>query len=275
MGIFVCSVCGYNNKPIDIILVRRIMHRLYNYTDSVARANNKENRWGDKLLHNKHGLSCNEDVSANTYDTDNNAMHDDSYDDGYGKQDMLNHGKCIDSTHHSTQAHHMYGSTINSIIDTDNDDNGSASTVDMHYDGTKYKSYSECGENTAIPIDRKHASINNTVDGDTKRWYINYIHPLWYINNGDRLYSYNTLRISLHIVDNDICNLLVRYDWTQCETVCIVNWHTTLISLYSNASLSDSKMAYDTCGATGNIRTEDNNNNDTYCPFAMKSQMKT
>ena len=110
-----------------------------------------------------------------------------------------------------------------------------------------------------MSIDRKHASINNTVDGDR---YISYIHPLWYINNGNRLY--NTLRTSLHIVDNNICNLLVRYDWTQCETVCIVNWHTTLTPLYSSASLSNSKMAYNTCGVTGNIRTEDDINNDAY-----------
>ena len=128
----------------------------------------------------------------------------------------------------------------------------------MHYDGAK-----SCGKNIVMPIDRKHASINNTVDGDIKRWYINYIHPLRCIyNEDDRLY--NTLRISINIVDNIIYNLLVRYDWTHYETVCIVNWHKTLTPLYSSASLSNSKMAYNTCGATGNIRTEDDINNDTY-----------
>ena len=64
--------CIRNDKPIGINPVRNVMHRLNYYTDYVVSANN------------------------NTYDADNNAVLDDSSDDGSGEQTLLNHEEIID-----------------------------------------------------------------------------------------------------------------------------------------------------------------------------------
>ena len=94
--VIIHNICVHNDEPSGIILVRNIIliHRLYNCTDNVASANNGQKRWGYKPTSSKHGSSYS-DVNVIAYDADNNARLDDLSGDGYGKQNMLNPGKCM------------------------------------------------------------------------------------------------------------------------------------------------------------------------------------
>ena len=151
---------------------------------------------------------------------------------------------------------HQLTNTNNDSIASKNDDNNSTATTNANYNGTRHELSSDDGEGITTSIDCNCTTISITVGSNILHRQIDYIHPSYHTHN--KSVRCTVMHRLLSIVNNNIYNTLIGYDWTR-DTIGIgrvSGRHSTSILLYRASTLHSSEMIYDVNNMTASLHND-------------------